>query len=221
MRRSAAALLARTPAPPPTPTPEGLEGVRAAAAAAMQAVDAKLAAVRFTVSGGRAAAPVVPLPGSAQCRPCRACGAPAPSPSFSGVCWAASQPPRSRACGSAGGRGGARPARLLWPHPLAVAPLQVCRRPPLRRTRRLRPAGWSPAITNAATATTNRRRRRWLWAGSRDRGGSCRPPSARPGRARHSSAWRPAEWPRRLRGIGPRLAAAGLAGCRRCGPGRC
>ena len=64
MRRSAAALLARTPAPPPTPTPEGLEGVRAAAAAAMQAVDAKLAAVRFTVSGGRAAAPVVPLPGS-------------------------------------------------------------------------------------------------------------------------------------------------------------
>ena len=64
MRRSAAALLARTPAPPPTPTPEGLEGVRAAAAAAMQAVDAKLAAVRFTVSGGRAAAPVVPRPGS-------------------------------------------------------------------------------------------------------------------------------------------------------------
>ena len=64
MRRSAAALLARSPAPPPTPPPEGLEAVRAAAAAAMQAVDAKLAAVRSAVSGGRAAAPVVLPPGS-------------------------------------------------------------------------------------------------------------------------------------------------------------
>ena len=56
MRRSAAALLARSrdPAPSLPPPPKGLEAVKAAATAAVQAVDAKLAAVRATVAGGRA-----------------------------------------------------------------------------------------------------------------------------------------------------------------------
>ena len=61
MRRSAAALLARpSPAPPPPP-PMGLEAVRAAAAAAMLEVDAKLSAVRAAVSGGLNAT-AAPLP---------------------------------------------------------------------------------------------------------------------------------------------------------------
>ena len=55
MRRSAAALLARShnPAPSLPPHPKGLEAVKAAATAAVRAVDAKLAAVRATVAGGR------------------------------------------------------------------------------------------------------------------------------------------------------------------------
>ena len=55
MRRSAAALLARSrdPAPSLPPPPKGLEAVKAAATAAVRAVDAKLAAVRAAVSGGR------------------------------------------------------------------------------------------------------------------------------------------------------------------------
>ena len=69
MRRSAAALLARQPAPS-SPQPEGLDAVRAAAAAAMLAVDAKLAAVRASVSGltdrvAAASAPALPRRSSA------------------------------------------------------------------------------------------------------------------------------------------------------------
>ena len=63
MRRSAAAFLGR-PAAASTQAPlEGVEAVRAAAAAAVLAVDSKLAAVRATVSGGHVAPAADPPPG--------------------------------------------------------------------------------------------------------------------------------------------------------------
>ena len=62
MRRSAAALLARPHAPPAPPPTEGLEAVRATAAAARRAVDDKLAAVRAAVLDGRVAQPAGPGP---------------------------------------------------------------------------------------------------------------------------------------------------------------
>ena len=71
MRRNAAALIApcRDPAPPLPPPSKDLEVVKTASTGAMWAVDAKLAAVRATVAGGR----VTHQPGSrgCYCRPSR------------------------------------------------------------------------------------------------------------------------------------------------------
>ena len=73
MRRSAAALLARwhDPALSLLSPPKGLEAVKAAATAAVRAVDAKLAAVRASVAGGR----VTHQPGSGSAAAARHGGA--------------------------------------------------------------------------------------------------------------------------------------------------
>jgi hypothetical protein len=57
MRRSAAALLTRPPPPHPSPAPEGLEAVQAAADAAMRAVDRKFAAAHAAAPSLVLAAP--------------------------------------------------------------------------------------------------------------------------------------------------------------------
>ena len=131
MRRSAAALLARShnPAPSLPPHPKGLEAVKAAATAAVRAVDAKLAAVRATVAGGRA----THQPGSGATAAARhggLCVAPAPTrscstgqqttplpptplpPSCLFLPTMALPPPRNRG----GARRGARPVRPSCRH---------------------------------------------------------------------------------------------------------
>ena len=199
MRRSAAALLARPHAPPAPPPTEGLEAVRATAAAAMRAVDDKLAAVRAAVLDGRVAQPAGPGPMRARTAG-RGCVDPAPTP-----CCAAASPPQTRTPPSPPSPEETPTAPSSRPRPAAhggwarrrgIAPAhRSCSRSPSPRSkalRRKRRRGSLPARTvasrgaeaetaaaEAATATVAKDPRPELPAStSLGGGGSCRRPSA-------------------------------------------
>ncbi len=93
MCRSAAALLARSSRPPPSPAPEGLEAVQAAVAAAMRAVDRKFAAAHAAVPS---LVPVLAAPSMGSILPRRAFSSSAPVLPVPAATGHASTPSRAR-----------------------------------------------------------------------------------------------------------------------------